>query len=210
MPCARATVKYDAHGCESFYISQHSICMEKHMNLELRQLRYFVSPSPRSCTSAAPPRLHMTQPPLSQTIMALEEQLGAPTPVRAHAPRGPADAGRRLAARGAPAAGAGAGAARAGAPRRAGRGGASELRLVSSADYSVLPPPAARVPDGLSAGADRPAGSHLDLQLDELLAGRTDAGLLIPPLPEGEGAELTTCPYWPSRWCWPRRPASPS
>ena len=43
--------------------------------MELRHLRYF-APSPRSGTSAVRRRLHMAQPPLSQQIRQLESELG--------------------------------------------------------------------------------------------------------------------------------------
>ena len=125
------------------------------MPLELRQLRYFVTVAEELHFGRAALRLHMTQPPLSQTIMALEELLGAPLFIRTRrevrlTPAGTAllpEARRLLAqAQELPA-----------LVRRAAQGEAGRLALafVSSADYSVLPPLLRAYQSGLSASADR-------------------------------------------------------
>ena len=154
------------------------------MNLELRQLRYFVTVAEELHFGKAALRLHMTQPPLSQAIIALEELLGTPLFLRNRravslTPAGQAllPEARRLLAQ----------ALDLPALVRLAAGGETgrlSLAFVSSADYSVLPPflrdyrgafPRVQI-------ALREATS--DLQIDELLQGRIDAGLLIPPLPD--------------------------
>jgi len=153
-------------------------------NLELRQLRYFVAVAEELHFGRASVRLHMTQPPLSQAIAALEEQLGAALFLRnrrtvALTPAGTAllPEARRLLAEAA---------ALPELVRRAAAGEAGRLALafVTSADYSVLPP-------FLRRYSERYPGVHLalqeatsDVQVDELLRGRFDAGFLIPPLPD--------------------------
>ncbi len=164
------------------------------MNIELRQLRYFVTVAEELHFGKAAQRLHMTQPPLSQAIAQLEELLGAPLFDRNR--RGVAlTAGgaallpeaRRLLAQSQelPA-----------LVQRAASGETGRLALafVSSADYSVLPPflRAYRAAYPQVQIALQEATS--DLQLDDLLHGRIDAGLLIPPLPDRAKAELDYLP----------------
>lgn len=164
------------------------------MNPDLRQLRYFVTVAEELHFGRAARRLHMTQPPLSQTIQALEEALGAALFVRSPrdvslTPAGAAllpEARRLLAqAQELPA-----------LVQRAakGEGGRLALAFVSSADYSVLPP---------FLRAYRAAYPHVqiglqeatsDVQLDDLLHGRIDAGLLIPPLSDKARIELDYLP----------------
>ncbi|MGK5024486.1 LysR family transcriptional regulator [Janthinobacterium sp. RB2R34] len=154
------------------------------MPLELRQLRYFVTVAEELHFGRAALRLHMTQPPLSQTIMALEELLGAPLFIRTRrevslTPAGTAllpEARRLLAqAQDLPA-----------LVRRAAQGEAGRLSLafVSSADYSVLPPLLRAYQTSYPQVQIQLQEATSDLQLEELLASRIDAGLLIPPLPD--------------------------
>jgi DNA-binding transcriptional LysR family regulator len=160
------------------------------MNLDLRQLRYFVAVAEELHFGRAAARLHMTQPPLSQTIQALEELLGAALFLRTRrsvelTPAGQAllPEARRMLAHAAE------------MPElvraaAAGESGRLSLAFVSSADYSVLPP-------FLRSYRAHYPQVHIvlqeatsDLQIEDLLHNRIDAGLLIPPLPEKARAEL--------------------
>jgi len=160
------------------------------MNLELRQLRYFVTVAEELHFGRAAARLHMTQPPLSQAIAAFEAGLGAPLFLRNRrtvelTPAGSAllpEARRMLQdADGLPE-----------LARRAAAGEAGRLALafVTSADYSVLPPFLRRYSERYPAVHLRLQEATSDVQVEELLAGRIDAGLLIPPLPDKARAEL--------------------
>lgn len=164
------------------------------MNLELRQLRYFVTVAEELHFGKAALRLHMTQPPLSQTIQALEELLGAALFERNRR-------GVTLTA---------AGAALLPEARRmlaqaqelpqlvqraaAGEVGRLSLAFVSSADYSVLPPFLRAYRAAYPQVQINLQEATSDLQLDDLLHARIDAGLLIPPLPDKSRAELDYLP----------------
>ncbi|NHZ39120.1 LysR family transcriptional regulator [Massilia aquatica] len=160
------------------------------MHLELRQLRYFVAVAEELHFGKAALRLHMTQPPLSQTIQGLEELLGAPLFARSRravelTPAGAAllpEARRILAAssflptlvqRAA-----------------AGEAGRLSLAFVSSADYSVLPPFLRRYRAAFPQVCIALQEATSDVQIDHLLHGRIDTGLLIAPLPDKARLEL--------------------
>lgn len=160
------------------------------MNLELRQLRYFIAVAEELHFGKAAARLHMTQPPLSQTIQGLEELLGAPLFERSRravtlTPAGAAllpEARRMLVQAGE-------------LPelvRRAAAGQAGRLALafVSSADYSVLPPFLRLYRGQYPQVQIALQEATSDLQVEDLLHARIDAGLLIPPLPDKARADL--------------------
>lgn len=160
------------------------------MNLELRQLRYFVTVAEELHFGRAAGRLHMTQPPLSQAIAALEVGIGTPLFVRnrrmvALTPAGAAllPEARRILAEAT---------ALPELARRAASGEAGRLTLafVTSADYSVLPPFLRRYRERYPAVHLTLQEATSDVQVDALLRGRVDAGLLIPPLPERALDEL--------------------
>lgn len=160
------------------------------MNIELRQLRYFVAVAEESHFGRAAVRLHMTQPPLSQTIQSLEAALGTPLFLRtkrsvALTPAGAAllpearrilqqsstlpDLARRAAS---------------------GESGLLSLSFVSTADYSVLPPLLREFRERYPQVQIDLREATTDIQLEDLMQGRIDAGLLIPPLHDKARAEL--------------------
>jgi DNA-binding transcriptional LysR family regulator len=160
------------------------------MHYELRQLRYFVAVAEELHFGRAATRLHMTQPPLSQTIQAFEQALGYPLFVRdnrsvALTPAGIAllPEARRilLLAEGLP-----------DLVRRAAVGeiGRLTLAFVTTADYSVLPVFLREFRSAYPQVQIDLREATSDLQLEDLLHGRIDAGLLIPPLPDKAKAEL--------------------
>ncbi|EGD05959.1 LysR family transcriptional regulator, partial [Burkholderia sp. TJI49] len=62
--------------------------------MELRQLRYFMAVAEEMNITRAAERLHMTQPPLSRQLQAIEDELGLPLFVRGARPLKLTDAGR--------------------------------------------------------------------------------------------------------------------
>jgi DNA-binding transcriptional LysR family regulator len=164
------------------------------MKIELRQLRYFVAVAEEMHFGRAAQRLHMTQPPLSQTIQSLEAALGTPLFMRtsrnvALTPAGAAllpqaqrlllqaDALPEMARRAA-----------------TGESGHLTLAFVSTADYSVLPPFLRDFRQRYPQVQIDLREATSDVQLEDLSHGRIDAGLLISPVPERLRAELDYSP----------------
>ncbi|MBJ9938951.1 LysR family transcriptional regulator [Burkholderia multivorans] len=161
---------------------------------DLRQWRYFVTVADERHFGRAAERLSITQPPLSQAIRALEDALGVALFARTKRSVALTAVGaallpdvRRLLA-----------AADALPPlaRRLARGEAGSLALafVSTADYGLLPSLlrafGARYPQVRLLLAEATS----DVQIDELVAGRIDAGLVIPPVPPRHAAGLSYLP----------------
>jgi len=160
------------------------------MNIELRQLRYFVAVAEESHFGRAAARLHMTQPPLSQTIQALEASLGTPLFVRTRRSVALTPAGQALlpeARRILQQAGALPDLARRAA---SGQSGLLALAFVSTADYSVLPPLLREFRERYPQVQIDLREATTDVQLEDLMQGRIDAGLLIPPLHDKAKGEL--------------------
>lgn len=159
-------------------------------HIELRQLRYFIAVAEELHFGRASRRLHMTQPPLSQAIQALEAQIGAALFIRtrrsvALTPAGHAllpEAMRVLQQV----------AALPALAQRAASGASGSLSIgfVSIADYSVLPTMLREFriarPDVLISLQE----ATTDVQLERLADSTLDIGFLIPPLPDKLRNEL--------------------
>ena len=154
--------------------------------MELRHLRYFVAVAEELHFGRAAERLDMTQPPLSQQIHQLEEELGASL-FRRHA-RGVAltDAGKVFLGR-----------ARkiledagiaAEDARRADRGEFGELRLALTfnAAWAVLPAIVRRYRELYPAVRLHLHELATGEQIDAFRAGQIDAGFINLPIPDDE------------------------
>lgn len=149
--------------------------------MDVRQLRHFAAVADTLHFGRAAERLNMTQPPLSQSIMALERELGAPLFVRtkrsvALTPFGQEwlvhvravlgdltalpDIAKRL---------------------RDGEAGRLELSFVSTADYSVLPSLVRRYASLYPAVEITLREATSEVQIEALLEGAGHAGIVIPP-----------------------------
>jgi len=149
--------------------------------MDIRPLRHFAAVAETLHFGRAAERLGMTQPPLSQSIMALEKTLGAPLFVRSKrsvrlSPLGEAwlpdvlaaltavdelpTTARRL---------------------RDGQTGLLSLSFVSTADYSVLPDLVSRYSRAYPDVEIRLVEATSDVQIPAILAGERHAGIIIPP-----------------------------
>ncbi|WP_144144990.1 LysR family transcriptional regulator [Paraburkholderia sp. BCC1884] len=161
---------------------------------DLRQLRYFVTVAEEMHFGRAARRLSMTQPPLSQAIRALEETLGVELFARTKRTVELTAVGadllpevRRLLA-------SAEGLRPLAQSLARGEAGALSLAFVSTADYGLLPQLlrdfGARYPRVRLELTEATS----DVQVEELTAGRIDAGLAIAPLPSRHAAQLAWLP----------------
>ncbi|AJR23214.1 LysR family transcriptional regulator [Sphingobium sp. YBL2] len=149
--------------------------------MDLRQLNYFLAVAEELHFGRAAERLGMTQPPLSQSIMALERELGAPLFARTKRQVALTPFGRQWLEHVRPAVGAVADLAAVARRLQAGTVGRIVLSFVSSADYSILPTLVRRYANAFPRVDMTLVEATSDVQVEALVEGRTDAGLLIPP-----------------------------
>jgi DNA-binding transcriptional LysR family regulator len=147
--------------------------------MDLRQLRHFLAVADALHFGRAAERLGMTQPPLSQSIMALERELGASLFVRSKRIVTLTAFGRqwldhvRLAVQNVAAL------SDIAERLRTGMAGRLSLAFVSTADYSVLPRLVQRYSASFPDVALELVEATSDVQVEALLEGRINAGILI-------------------------------
>ncbi len=161
------------------------------MHIELRQLRYFVAVAEEMHFGRAAIKLNMSQPPLSQAIMALEQQLGAPLFIRDTRKICLSVAGevllpeaRRLLAQAY---------ALPQLAQRAATGnlGQIDIAFVSIADYSILPPLLQQFHQLYPQVQVNLREATSNVQLDLLLASDIDVGFIIPPIANDHQSQLS-------------------
>jgi DNA-binding transcriptional LysR family regulator len=151
--------------------------------MDLRQLRHFVAVADTLHFGRAAERLGMTQPPLSQSILALERELGAPLFQRSKRSVALTAFGRQWLDHVRPAVAAIADLPEIARRLRTGAAGRLALSFVSTADYSVLPSLVQNYATAFPEVELSLAEATSDLQIEALLAERIDAGILIPTRP---------------------------
>ncbi|MCC8401144.1 LysR family transcriptional regulator [Paraburkholderia sp. MMS20-SJTN17] len=161
---------------------------------DLRQLRYFVTVAEEKHFGRAAARLSMTQPPLSQAIRALEETLGVELFARTKRSVELTAVGADLLPEVQRLLAAAEGLKPLAQSLARGEAGVLSLAFVSTADYGLLPPLLR------DFGARHPrvrlelTEATSDVQIEELVAGRIDAGLVIAPVPPRHAAQLSWLP----------------
>ncbi len=149
--------------------------------MDVRQLRHFAAVAQTLHFGRAAEQLGMTQPPLSQSIMALERELDAPLFVRTKRNVRLSSLGAQWLPHVLEALAAVDEVAVTARHLRDGRRGALTLSFVSTADYSVLPDLVRRYSEQYPEVEVLLTEATTNIQLPDLLAGERHVGIVIPP-----------------------------
>jgi len=151
--------------------------------MDLRQLRHFLAVADTLHFGRAAEQLGMTQPPLSQSIMALEKSVGAALFVRSKRSVALTAFGRQWLEHVRPAVQGIAALPEIAQRLRSGAVGRLSLSFVSTADYSVLPRIVQRYSARFPHVELELIEATSDVQIEALIAGRINAGILISTRP---------------------------
>ena len=169
-----------------------SISYEKHTIGDLRQLRQFLAVADARSFTRAAAKLGMAQPPLSQAIRKLEEDLGARLFVRTSRTVELTEAGRILSRQAEPLIAQHQRAIRAARQAAAGALGQLSVCFVMSSSFDLLPRVLRRyrqaLPDVSISLTELPTAQ----QVEALQSGRCDIGLLRPPVFGGADLAVET------------------
>jgi DNA-binding transcriptional LysR family regulator len=149
--------------------------------MDARQLRHFRAVAETLHFGRAAEQLGMTQPPLSQSIMALERELGAALFVRTKRQVALTPFGAQWLAHVQAALEELEGLPEIARQLRDGETGRLELSFVSTADYSILPTLVRRYSSLNPEVEIALSEATSDVQIAALLEGRGHAGIVIPP-----------------------------
>lgn len=149
--------------------------------MDVRSLRHFAAVADTLHFGRAAERLSMTQPPLSQSILALERTLGAPLFLRTKRSVRLTPFGEQWLPQVRAALAAIDALPDSAARLRDGLSGHLTLSFVSTADYSVLPDLVRRYAEAFPEVEIRLVEATSDVQIPALLAGERHAGIIIAP-----------------------------
>ena len=149
--------------------------------MEIRQVRHFAAVAETLHFGRAAERLGMTQPPLSQSIMALERELGAPLFVRTKRSVRLTQLGEQWRPHVLEALALVDALPTTARQLRDGQTGYLTLSFVSTADYSILPDLVRRYAEAYPEVEIRLVEATSDVQIPALTAGEWHAGIIIPP-----------------------------
>lgn len=153
-----------------------------------------LSPSPKNGISGVPRSASMTQPPLSQAIRSLEEALGVELFARTKRTVELTAVGADLLPEVRKLLALADGLRPLAQSLVRGEAGSLALAFVSTADYGLLPQLLREFAVRYPRVRLQLAEATSDVQIEELVAGRIDAGLIIPPLPPRHAASLSYLP----------------
>jgi DNA-binding transcriptional LysR family regulator len=149
--------------------------------MDIRQLRHFVAVADTLHFGHAASRLGMTQPPLSQSIMALEREVGTPLFVRTKRSVALTPFGEQWLVHVRAALGDVGALPEIARQLRDGTAGRLAISFVSTADYSILPALVRRFASLFPNVEMSLTEATSDVQIANLTEGKGHVGLVIPP-----------------------------